>query len=283
MQVGLRLPRETQEPGRAVREVGLAAEELGFHSVWLDAHTALPAKHTSVYPLSPSTGPAFQVDTPYPEPFVALGVVAGLTKRIRLGTGVLPNITLHPLTLAKAAGTLDALSDGRLELGLGAGWLFEEAAILERPADHPYGRLTETIEILQLAWSQHTFSYEGKHYKLPEVGVYPQAAQGAKVPFWIGGIGPAAIRLTQEKGAGLYLSRVTPEILSEFRAKTGPDVRIALNFPMMGSSAAELRERALAFKAAGATLIVANPGAFEDGRALDRIKAFSELLPELQA
>ena len=87
---------------------------------------------------------------------------------------LIPLIITDPLTLAKQAATLDVYSEGRLELGIGAGWLVEEAQALGRPTDHRLGRLEETIEILRLAWSHETFSYQGRYWSFPEVGVNPR-------------------------------------------------------------------------------------------------------------
>jgi probable F420-dependent oxidoreductase len=136
---------------------------------------------------------------------VALGFVAGITERIRLGTAVIPLFNRDPLSLAKQAATVDFLSDGRLELGVGAGWLAEEAALLGHPTDHRSKRLAEAIDILRAAWSPDPVEHHGTFYDIPAVGVSPKPPQGAELPIWIGGTGPAAIDTTVSRATGNIL------------------------------------------------------------------------------
>ena len=82
---------------------------------------------------------------------MVFSAIAARTGRLRFGPAVIPVITTHPLVLAKQAATLDAYSGGRLELGLGAGWMLEEVRAIDRPTDRRWRRLEETIEILRLA------------------------------------------------------------------------------------------------------------------------------------
>src|SRR5207247_2182687 len=93
--------------------------------------------------------PGWDATTPWGDAFISLTLAAEFTERVRLGPSLIPLIITDPLTLAKQAATLDVYSEGRLELGIGAGWLVEEAQALGRPTDHRLGRLEETIEILR--------------------------------------------------------------------------------------------------------------------------------------
>src|SRR5207249_9609316 len=101
-------------------------------------------------PYNATGRPGWDATTPWGDAFISLTLAAAITERVRLGPSLIPLIITDPLTLAKQAATLDVYSEGRLELGIGAGWLVEEAQALGRPTDHRLGRLEETIEILRL-------------------------------------------------------------------------------------------------------------------------------------
>src|SRR5581483_8409010 len=109
--------------------------------------------------------PPFPSDTVWAHATIALTFVAAVTERVKLSTCVIPMLTRDPLSLAKECATLDRLSDGRLELGLGAGWLKEEAELLGHPSDRPTERPAEAVEIMQLAWSQPSFEYSGRFWQ----------------------------------------------------------------------------------------------------------------------
>jgi probable F420-dependent oxidoreductase len=125
-----------------------------------------------------------------PAPLIALASAAGATARLRLGTMVLAVDYRHPVMLAKEAATLDVLSGGRLELGLGAGWLrreYEGAGIPFEPAGVRIERLEETLRILDGLFSAGPFSHAGKHYTVTELEGYPKPAQRPRPPILIGG------------------------------------------------------------------------------------------------
>jgi alkanesulfonate monooxygenase SsuD/methylene tetrahydromethanopterin reductase-like flavin-dependent oxidoreductase (luciferase family) len=150
--------------------VARMAEQLGYDSLWATSHTAIPVRFDSRYPYDPSGRPGWDATTPWGDALLSLAFAAAVTERVRLGPSVIPLITTDPLTLAKHAATLDLYSGGRLELGIGAGWLVEEGNALGRPTDHRLARLEETLDILRLAWSRQTFSYAGQFWNIPEVG-----------------------------------------------------------------------------------------------------------------
>jgi probable F420-dependent oxidoreductase len=125
-----------------------------------------------------------------PAPLVALASAAGLTTRLRLGTMVLAADYRHPVMLAKEAATLDQLSGGRLELGLGAGWLqreYESAGLAFESAATRIDRLEETIRILDGLFGDGAFSFAGKHYTISDLDGYPKPAQRPRPPLLIGG------------------------------------------------------------------------------------------------
>jgi alkanesulfonate monooxygenase SsuD/methylene tetrahydromethanopterin reductase-like flavin-dependent oxidoreductase (luciferase family) len=155
-----------------------------------------------------------------------LGFIAGATKTLRLGTYVIPAINRDPLTLAKQVATVDLLSGGRVELGIGAGYLPEEAEVLGRPSDHRHAPLDETIDILRKAWGNPSFEHHGRFWDIPAVAIRPAPAQGAGLPIWIGGRGPSALRTTRERGDGILTPKATPDSVATMRAALSPKRRV---------------------------------------------------------
>ncbi|OZE81499.1 F420-dependent oxidoreductase [Rhodococcus sp. 15-649-2-2] len=165
------------EEGGARKFIKLAqqAEELGYDSFMIPDH------------LGNQVGP-----------IAALGALAVATDRIRLGTAVLANGFRHPAVLAKDAATIDVLSGGRLELGLGAGWMREEYDKAGITYDRPGVRiekLEETLEILDVLLRGQECNFEGKHYTISGLKGSPRPRQGPRPPICIGGGGPKMLAL----------------------------------------------------------------------------------------
>src|SRR5436309_3180408 len=213
------LPSYIRPSRDTILGVARAAERLGFDSVWTNSHTVVPASFKPRYPYSEDGLPSWNAKTAWADAMITLGFVAAATERVRLGVAVVPLIITDPITLAKQAATIDVFSNGRFELGIGAGWLVEEGKALGHPTDHRQARLEETIDVLRLAWTRPTFSYEGRFVKIPEVGVHPQPPQGERLPLWIGGQGDEAVRIAAERGAGLFIWLQTPERVAEYGRK----------------------------------------------------------------
>ena len=130
-------------------------------------------------------------------PLPALAVAAQATQALRLGTLVLDNDFRHPAALAKEAATLDLLSDGRLELGIGTGSQpadNQRTGIPLDPAGTRFERFTETLAILKAHFAEESVSFDGKHYHLSDLPAYPRPAQ-AHVPLLMGARGPRMLRL----------------------------------------------------------------------------------------
>jgi alkanesulfonate monooxygenase SsuD/methylene tetrahydromethanopterin reductase-like flavin-dependent oxidoreductase (luciferase family) len=159
---------------------------------------------------------------------MTLSHAAAVTERVRLATCVIPLTCHHPIALAKDAATVDCLSGGRLELGVGAGWLKEEAALLGLPDDHLGPRLVESIEVMRAAWSESPFSYEGEYWSVPGAHVRPAPVQGTDLPIWIGGLGPGPLKALELYGTGLVMPRALAPRLAEVRAKIGPAKRLSV-------------------------------------------------------
>jgi probable F420-dependent oxidoreductase len=129
------------------------------------------------------TGP----DGHWLEPLTALSVIAGVTERVRLATGILLAALRRPVVLAKTAATLDVLSGGRLDLGVGVGWQREEYEAAGLDFERRGRALDHTLEVCQALWTQTTARYEAPELAFERIHLMPKPAQPGGVPVWISG------------------------------------------------------------------------------------------------
>jgi probable F420-dependent oxidoreductase len=196
--IGCTLPTSgpAADPG-ALGALAQAAEELGFDSIWISDHVVVPERISSSYPYSTDGQFPTSATEPYLDPLACLGFIAGMTRRIRLGLHVLVLPYRHPLLTAKIIGTLDNLSGGRIDLGIGVGWMREEFEALDAPSYERRGAVTdEQIRILQSVWTQDVTSFDGQFYHFERLGAHPHPVQKPHPPIWVGGHTPPALRRT---------------------------------------------------------------------------------------
>ena len=165
--------------------VGLAraAEEAGFDQVVLPDHLAIGPR-TDRYPYGAWPLPE---DEPWLEPLTTLAAMAGGTSRIRLGTGILIAPLRPALLLAKTAATLDVLSGGRLDLGVGSGWQREEFAAAGVPFRGRTARMDDTLRACRALWGESPASFRSETVCFEAVRCLPRPVQEGGPPVWIGG------------------------------------------------------------------------------------------------
>lgn len=170
-------------------EVAVAVEAAGWDGLALTEHPAPGAKWLSA-------GGHQTLD-----PFVALGYAAALTQRIRLLTylAVLPY--RNPLLVAKAAATVDRLSNGRFVLGVGVGYLKSEFRALGADFDERNELFDEALDVIPLHWSGEPFSYDGRHFSAREIVARPRPVQDP-IPIWVGGNSARARQRAADRGQG---------------------------------------------------------------------------------
>jgi probable F420-dependent oxidoreductase len=173
-------------------EVAREAERLGFESVWMSDHLVLPAALSDreypedVLPISPAT-PVFDV-------LVYLAALAAVTTRLRLGTYVYQLALRHPFVAARAVTTLDVVSGGRVELGIGAGWLREEWLATGCGFGDRGSRLEEALALCRRLWSDDSVAHDGRFWSFPAVAFEPKPVQRPHPPVHMGGESAAALR-----------------------------------------------------------------------------------------
>ena len=151
------------------------------------------------------------VQTPFLEPWTLLGALAGHTRALRLGVLVAGVTYRHPSMLAKQAGSLDAISGGRAELGIGAAWSREDHVaygIAFPELRERLARLEEAVELIEGLWTHERFSFDGRYYQLVEAPFAPRPVQ-ARAPILLAGASPRVLRLAAHR-ARQWVSVSTP-------------------------------------------------------------------------
>lgn len=253
MRVGVHLPQFGRAAGPdAIRRAARLAEDLGFADVWVSDHVAQPAAQD--YP------------SPYLfDPLLTLTWAAAATERIGLGTSVLVAAQYHPLWLANATGSLDALSGGRLRLAIGVGWSEAEFDALGQDF-HTRGRRTdEILDVLRACWSTDPTTHRGEFFMLDAIRVLPKPAHPIEI--WIGGSSEAAYRRAARHASGFQLIGLKPDtvaapILRIRRDHPDPatfTISLRTGWDPQGMDPAEIAEEHAAFAAAGIQHVVAAP------------------------
>jgi probable F420-dependent oxidoreductase len=179
------------------------AEVLGYDTVWFSDHIVIPTEVKSFYPYDPSGRMAFKPDEPYWEPLTVIGYVAGRTSRVRLGTSVLVLPYRNPIVTAKMLATLDVLSNGRVTLGAGVGWMAEEFNAIGLDTYARRGAYSdECIRIFRELWTRENPSFQGEFHQFSKIRCEPRPVQPGGIPIWIGGHTPQAIRRAARLGNG---------------------------------------------------------------------------------
>jgi probable F420-dependent oxidoreductase len=208
MEIGCHLP--TQGPV-ATREALLTfaqeAEKRQVASLWVSDHVIFPRSATGNYPGGRFPHPP---DKAYLEPVATLAAAAAVTTRPRLGASVFILGHRHPVVMAKLLTTIDALSQGRLIVGVGVGWWKEELEILGAPF-HARGRQAdEALRVFKALWTEDNPRFEGEFFRFRDVGFAPKPVQKPHPPIWVGGDSPGAFRRVATLGDGWHATSKTP-------------------------------------------------------------------------
>lgn len=216
------------------------AERLGFDSVWLSERVVTPLDKPHPY-------------DPMIDPWIGLSFVAAVTERVKLGTSVSQIALRPPVLMARELATLDRLSNGRLIVGAGAGWVEEEFISTGVAFDTRGGRLNEFLRVLRHLWTTPDEPWEGDYFMIPRVGIVKPVTEGGP-PIYVGAGGPAGLRRAALYGDGFIAVAVPPEQVMALRARldehrskagrTGPfPFFVQANFPLSAEKAQEMVSR----------------------------------------
>jgi len=214
MKFGLAFASSIGTGAASALEICRQAEALGFESVWGGEHVIRPAEFASPYPYTADGQMPGEKDTEIPDPLIWLAYVAAAAPTLRLGTCILILPQRNPLVLAKELATLDQLSGGRVELGIGVGWLREEFEALGVPWERRGARSDEMLAAMQALWAGPDAEYHGEFVDFPPVTCSPRPVR-EKIPVMVGGDSPAAIRRAARLGDGYFPGVSEPVRLGE--------------------------------------------------------------------
>ncbi|MDB5447886.1 MAG: class F420-dependent oxidoreductase [Phenylobacterium sp.] len=195
-------------PRIRIPEIARRADELGFESLWVGEHIVLPIENDEEHPYGRPN-----VVQPHNEslaPFVELAFLAGVTERIRLATGVILPPIRNLFATAREIVTLDVLSGGRVDVGVGIGWHAGEFALMGADFATRGAYTDEFIDALQRLFSEERPSFSGRHIAFPEVGFEPKPAQKPRPPILVGGDSMPAMRRAARRGDGWYGHAASP-------------------------------------------------------------------------
>jgi probable F420-dependent oxidoreductase len=211
-------------------ELGRLAEERGFESLWFPEHTHIPASRDTPYPAGGELPDEYSRTY---DPFIALTAAAAATTRLRIGTGICLVVERDPIVTAKEVASVDNLSNGRFEFGVGAGWNREEMA---NHGTNPKTRMrlmAERVEAMQAIWTQDEASYHGEFVNFDRIWAWPKPAQQPHPPIWVGGNGPTVLDRVLRFGDGWMPNVIDDDTIlgqiAELRERAGRDVPITLN------------------------------------------------------
>jgi probable F420-dependent oxidoreductase len=210
---------ETGRSARACVDFAKETERLGFDSIWVTDHIVLPARRAAAYPHNDSGHFPYDFDDDIHDPLALLGALSQATSRAMLGTAVLVIPYRHPLTTAKVLSTVDQLSEGRLILGAGVGWLRDEFEALGLPEEiyaRRGGVTEEYLTVMRKAWAaEAAFAHEGQFVRFGPVGALPRPTAPGRPPVWIGGKGDQALKRAVRIGDGYFAISSDAALLAE--------------------------------------------------------------------
>lgn len=265
------------------------AEAAGFESVWGGEHVILPTTIESKYPYTADGKIPAEPDTPIPDPLIWLAFVAAAAPKLRLGTCILIVPQRNPLVLAKELATLDRLSNGRVELGIGVGWLREEFDALGIPWERRGARNDEYIEAMRTLWAGPHAEFHGEFVDFPPVTCSPRPVQ-ERIPVLVGGDTDAAINRAARIADGYFPGEGSPERLAglikrlhEACERIGRDPSTIGVTAMFGMQMADPVGGAQELEALGVTRAMVLGFFFGGPDGLDRLSAFGEQIAPVVA
>ena len=198
-----------------IETLGRASEERGFHSIWVAEHVVLFDEYESQYPYSADGKIPAGGESGIFEPFTSLAFLAACTSTIRLGTGICLVPQRNPVYTAKEVAAVDWLSNGRVDFGVGVGWLEEEFDAVAVPFERRNERCREYLEVMHRLWEDPISEHHGEFYDLPACRQYPKPVQQPHPPIHFGGESNAALRRVADLGQGWYGFNLEPHAVPE--------------------------------------------------------------------
>lgn len=180
-------------------DLGRAVEARGFDALFIPDHTHMPAARDSAFRIGDELPPDYSHNL---DMFVALAAAAAVTERIRLGTGICLVVERDPIQTAKEVASLDHLSGGRVDFGVGGGWNREELENHGAPWERRFKVLRERVEAMQAIWTEEEASYAGEFVNFDRIWSWPKPIQRPHPPIFVGGDAPRTLDRVLKYGDG---------------------------------------------------------------------------------
>jgi probable F420-dependent oxidoreductase len=210
------IPTAFSEPATYC-ELARICEDHGYDTVAVSDHVVHPASIRTPYPYTEDGAIRWNESTPWPDPWVAIGAMATVTRRLRFMTNIYVLPMRNPFLAAKAIATAAVLSGDRVTLGVGVGWMKDEFELLQQDF-HTRGRRTdEMIEVLRKLWSGEQVEHRGRFYAFEPLRMLPAPAQ--RIPILVGGLSEPALRRAARLGDGWISDLHRAEELCEIVAR----------------------------------------------------------------
>lgn len=216
-------------------ELAVASEANGIDGITIPDHLFYPRELQSAYPYSKDGKPGFNEDTPWPDPWALISAMAARTKTIRFTTNIYIAPARDLFTVAKLVSTAAVISNNRVALGVGAGWMREEFEQTGQDFDSRGKRLNEMMPVLKQLWTGDWVEHHGTYYDFDAVKIAPTPDE--PIPIWVGGHSKAALRRAVDLADGWigvdYTEDAALEILGKIndlrKSRTKPfDIILAL-------------------------------------------------------
>ncbi len=261
-------------------DVAREADRLGFDSLWIPEHLIFPLEMSG----SPHAGaehPPVPPTTPLYDVFGYLSFLAGQTSQIRLGTNVYLLGLRHPFVAARAIQTLDIVSQGRAEVGIGAGWLRQEWSATGLDPATRGRRLDEALAVCKRLWTEETVSHKGEFFEFDEVAFEPKPLQKPHPPILVGGESDAALRRAARFGDGFYglgqnLDNIG-ELMGRLRRALAAEGRSLEGFEVTTGGGIRERDDIKRWEDAGVTRLVTRPWR-RSREAVEGMRRFADLV-----
>ena len=213
MKIGAHLPNQGPlANGESVTAFAREAEKREIASLWVSDHVIFPRTQSGSYPGGRFPHPP---DKPYLEAITVLAAAAVVTQKPQLGASVFVVPHRQPVLMAKMLTSIDALSNGRLIVGVGVGWWKEELEILGAPFHERGRQADEMLRVFKALWTEENPSFAGEYFRFSDIGFAPKPVQKPHPPIWVGGDSPGAFKRVVTLGDGWHATSKTPAQLKD--------------------------------------------------------------------
>lgn len=265
-----------------IKDLAQRAEEIGVESLWMGEHVVLFDETENPYPGSKDGKLPVPAGGGLLDTVATFGFLSAVTERLRFGTGISLISQRNPLYTAKEFATLDWLSEGRMDFGVGVGWCKEEVIASGYGWEDRGARSDEFLELTKLLWTEPTVSYQGQHFQLDPCHMDPKPLQKPHIPIYVGGHSKPALRRAAKYGDGWYGFQIdvagTQQIIEQLSVQLAEAGRSMDDFEIVVTPPHADPDIIAAFTGIGVSRLVLHLGSQKPAAIDERLKQIEQLL-----